>query len=144
MSLLTTSTSKPGVALHQGPNVISSLGPLVKLALQFQRLLGSATFILAVRTYLAATLIGRALLFASHVAALRTLILSKAIAFKSIVAVRQLAWSLWNSKQSRRVRKKIEFEFFVLFLGPANVLCLMLFWPGWLVLGAAAWALTWR
>lgn len=144
MSILAASTSKPGVALHQGPNVISSLGPLVNFALQCQKILSSATFLLTIRTFLAIRLIGEALLFASYIAAIRTALISKAAAFKSAVAARQIVWSLWNSKQSRRMRKKIEFEFFVLFLGPANVLCLMLFWPGWLVLGAAAWAFIWR
>ncbi|KAG8160743.1 hypothetical protein KVR01_009007 [Diaporthe batatas] len=52
-----------------------------------------------------------------------------------------IAWSTWNSSQGRRLRKKLEFEFFVLILGCGNSLCLAVFWPGWFIIGLLY--LTW-
>ncbi|KAK0715975.1 hypothetical protein B0H67DRAFT_645654 [Lasiosphaeris hirsuta] len=132
MAIIAASTSGPTrpVALHHisSVNVISSLGPLLNRALQFQQLLSSATLLLFIRTVFAARLLATVLLFASRVAAFRTLL--------AVNITKRLSWSLWDSKPSRRFRKKLEFEFFVLVLGPGgNTLFLLLFWPGWIILG---------
>jgi len=141
MSLLAASTSNPSVGLHPSPAAISSLGPLVNAAVQCQKFLSAAVILLSVRTYLVASVIGETLLLASQLAGIRLWLVSRFIANTTLSATRRSLWALWNSKRCRRMRRKLEFEFFVLFLGPGgNTLCLLLFWPGWLVLGLASWA----
>ncbi|KAK5634044.1 hypothetical protein RRF57_009758 [Xylaria bambusicola] len=55
----------------------------------------------------------------------------------------QVIWRLWDSAQIRRLRKKIEFEFFTLILGAGgNNLCLVIFWPGWAIIGLALFAFS--
>lgn len=75
------------------------------------------------------------LLLGCNAVALRTLLVAKDIGFTCVVAVAGLAFSAWDSKQGRRLRKKLEFEFFVLILGCGNAFCLLLFWPGWILIG---------
>ncbi|KAI0022465.1 hypothetical protein F4780DRAFT_173490 [Xylariomycetidae sp. FL0641] len=58
----------------------------------------------------------------------------KALLVGSSAALRRGVWNLWESKRIRRLRKKLEFEFFTLILGSGgNSLCLMIFWPGWAI-----------
>ncbi|KAK0641966.1 hypothetical protein B0T16DRAFT_461988 [Cercophora newfieldiana] len=142
MSLLAAPTSKPNVALRPSADVISSIGPLLNLAVWFQQILSSATLLLFFRTYLAARVIGAALLFGSRIAALNTLFACRLLAVRSGAMTKQCLTALWDSQRSKRLRKKLEYEFFVLILGPmGNLVCLALFWPGWVVLGAMGWAL---
>ena len=141
MSILAAPTSTPSVALRQRTDVISSLGPLLTLALQFQQLLSSATVLLSFRTQIAARVIGTALVLASKSVALYALLAFQIFAVRSASVAKQTFHLLWDSRRSRRVRRKIEFEFFVLLLGPGgNTLCLLLFWPGWIVMCSLAWA----
>lgn len=77
------------------------------------------------------------LFFGCNVLALQTLLLARAMIVKSAFALRTLARSAWDSKQGRRLRKKVEFEFFVLILGCGNGFALILFWPGWAFVGLA-------
>lgn len=77
------------------------------------------------------------LLFGCNLVALQTFLLTKAILLRSALALRTLASSAWDSKQGRRLRKKVEFEFFVLILGCGNGFALIIFWPGWVVVGLA-------
>jgi hypothetical protein len=142
MNILAAPTSKPNVVLQPSLDVISSLGPLLNLAIWFQQILSSATLLLFLRTYLAARVIGAALLFGSRVAALNAFFASRLLALKSATMTQQALTMLWNSQTSIRLRKKLEYEFFVLILGPTgNLMCLLLFWPGWVVLGAMGWFL---
>ncbi|KAK1759026.1 hypothetical protein QBC47DRAFT_97659 [Echria macrotheca] len=141
MSLLAASTtSTPSVTLHQHSNVISSLGPLVDLAVRFQRILGSVACLAAIRLYLAAGRLLQALWFASYLAAFKAILWFRFLSYNTAAVTRRLLWAAWDSKQSRRIRRKLEFEFFVLILGPGNALLLLLFWPGWLLVATAAWA----
>ncbi|KAK0620892.1 hypothetical protein B0T14DRAFT_238544 [Immersiella caudata] len=142
MNILAAPTSKPNVVLQPSLDVISSLGPLVNLAVWFQQILSSATLLLFLRTYLAVRVIGAAILFGSRIAALNALFASRLLAMKSAAMTQQTLTALWDSKTLRRLRKKIEYEFFALILGPmGNLMCLLLFWPGWAVLGAMGWFL---
>lgn len=75
------------------------------------------------------------LLFGCNVAALQTFLVTKELATMSVAALSNIAWRVWDSKQSRRLRKKLEFEFFVLILGTGNGIILMIFWPGWILVG---------
>lgn len=75
------------------------------------------------------------LAFAGTFAALQTYLIAKNLTTRSALALTEIAWSAWNSSHVRRLRKKLEFEFFVLILGCGNSLCLAVFWPGWFIIG---------
>lgn len=75
------------------------------------------------------------LFFGSTIAALQTYLFTKDLTMRSGAALANIARTAWNSKQSRRLQKKVEFEFFVLILGCGNSFCLVVFWPGWILIG---------
>jgi hypothetical protein len=142
MALLAASRTSPSVSLSQRSDVISTLYPLVNSAVQFQQLIGSAAFHLLVRTYFAATIVATVSLWASKSIAWRVFLASRILAARTLLLTKHLAWTAWDSKQSRRFRKRLEFELFILLLGPGgNTLFLMLFWPGWLMLAFLGWGL---
>jgi len=118
--------------------ISSSLGPLVARAIELQQLLSSTAFLLLTRTYFAASIGAAALLFASRVVALRTLLISRFLAVNLTALVYNAVHKAWDSKRSRRFRKRLELELFVLLFGAGQSLFLILFWPGWIVLGVAA------
>ncbi|TFB04803.1 hypothetical protein CCMA1212_003113 [Trichoderma ghanense] len=47
----------------------------------------------------------------------------------------------WQSRRIQKIRAKLFYEFAVFILGCGNAFFLLVFWPGWLFLGAAALAL---
>jgi hypothetical protein len=113
---------------------------------QFQQLLSTAAFHLFIRTYFAASIVATTSLWASKNIAWRSFIASRIIVARALSLTKRAAWTAWDCKRARRFRKRLEFELFVLILGPGgNALLLMLFWPGWLmlaVLGLGIWQLT--
>ncbi|KAK4233900.1 hypothetical protein C8A03DRAFT_38353 [Achaetomium macrosporum] len=146
MALLAASKTTPSVSLShsQRSDVVSTLYPLINSALQFQQLLGSAALHLVVRTYFAASILATTSLCASKSIAWRTFLASRILVAKTLALTKRIAWAAWDCKRSRRLRKRLEFELFVLLLGPGgNALMLMLFWPGWLMLALLGWGL-WR
>jgi hypothetical protein len=140
MALLAASRTAPTVSLSQRSEVISTIYPLVNSAVQFQHLIGCAVFHLFVRTYFAASIVATASLWASKSIAWRTFLASRVIVARALFLASRLIWTAWDCKRSRRFRKRLEFELFILLLGPGgNSLLLMLFWPGWLMLAATGW-----
>jgi hypothetical protein len=142
MALLAASRTAPSVSLSPRSDVISALYPFVNSALQFQQLLGSAAFHLLVRTYFAAAMVATLSLWASKSIAWGTFLASRVVAARSLFLAKRLAWTAWDCKRARRFRKRLQFELFVLLLGPGgNTLLLMIFWPGWLMLAFLGWGI---
>ncbi len=49
-------------------------------------------------------------------------------------------WHLWAAPAAERLRKKLCFELALAVLGPGgNGVLLVVLWPGWVVVGGAAW-----
>ncbi|KAI0101470.1 hypothetical protein GGR51DRAFT_330017 [Nemania sp. FL0031] len=74
-------------------------------------------------------------------AATRILQVTRSIVRYSFRLPGRAIWLLWDNRHSRRFRKKMEFEFFLLILGGGHFLFLLLFWPGWIIIGAVALAI---
>lgn len=137
----TSSTTSAVSRKRQQNNVTSSLYPLIQHAIQFQQLISSAAFHLFVRTYFATYLVAYAALVTSRTIAWRTFIVFRIFISRALVVSKWLGRRTLSSIGTTRLRKRIEFELYVFLVGPcANMLFLMLFWPGWLVLGVAIWA----
>ncbi|PTB67623.1 hypothetical protein BBK36DRAFT_1197311 [Trichoderma citrinoviride] len=75
-------------------------------------------------------LLSHALLFASQ----QLLTHGSAMFAKTVV-------DFWQSRRIQKIRAKLFYEFAVFILGCGNAFFLLVFWPGWLFLGAAALAL---
>ncbi|KAI0186615.1 hypothetical protein F4808DRAFT_109559 [Astrocystis sublimbata] len=115
---------------RHGPQMLNDLNP--SSALPLARRLLSLFF-------LQASLFASGLLQVAGIITIRAWVAASTIACISAQLLRQAAWYLWDGAHGRRLRKKIEFEFFVLILGGGGYdLCLVLFWPGWGILGVAA------
>lgn len=137
-STTTTTTENPtnsSLSIRQHSELVHrytlELGPIFRESHK----LNSALFVFAQQFFQLNSVALAYLLFGCNVAALHVVLAAKDFATMSMTAVSKLAWGAWNSKQSRRLRKKLEFEFFVLILGCGNGFILMVFWPGWLLVG---------
>ncbi|RDA89876.1 hypothetical protein CP533_6656 [Ophiocordyceps camponoti-saundersi (nom. inval.)] len=52
--------------------------------------------------------------------------------------------TVWQSRSVQLIRARLFYEFALFILGGGNILFLLLFWPGWLVIGLVLWAvLSW-
>jgi hypothetical protein len=126
MNLISAPTNDRSAVLRQNSDITVSL----RHALQSQRLLSNLTLFLALRFYVAASY----LLNLSKTIAPQAIMASKVAFFNTAQISKNAVSALWNSTQMRRLRKKLELEFFTFILGCGNVLCVLMFWPGWWVL----------
>lgn len=144
MSLLTATTTQTAseMSYHEGAEIIGKyaieLSPALRLSNSAAR---SALFTLAGQFFRINHALLMHLVFGGSVAAMQIYLIAKDLATRSALVLSDVAWSAWNSSQGRRLRKKLEFEFFVLILGCGNSLCLAVFWPGWFIIGLLY--LTW-
>lgn len=126
VSILTASRVEPSVLPLSHAAILANLSPAVRSAIRLQSLL------LAVSLQV---------LFRGYIAAATTLWASRFVAGHAAWASGSLIKNAWKSKQVVAVRDKVFFEFATFVLGSGNGLFVMLFWPGWWVLGAASWGL---
>lgn len=75
------------------------------------------------------------LVFGGTIAALQSYLITRDLTMRSTAAFARVASMAWNSKPLQKLQKKVEFEFFVLILGCGNNFCLVVFWPGWILIG---------
>ncbi|KAI3330775.1 hypothetical protein F4824DRAFT_323886 [Ustulina deusta] len=124
-------TKVPATLCRYGSRIVAILASALRLASHCQQLLSRVLLSLCLR----------AALLASGLLGLSQSVVQTCQATTRLS--RQATWMLWDSTHTRRLRKKIEFEFFTLILGAGgNNLCLVIFWPGWGVLGLAVLALS--
>ncbi|KAI0456388.1 hypothetical protein F5B21DRAFT_149454 [Xylaria acuta] len=129
-AFITTSTKTAATSSHHEPRIFTTLVSALHLA----RLLS---------LFLQASLFAPGLLYLGQSASVRAFQAAKRIVYHSFRFSKQAARRLWDSTHGRRLRKKIEFEFFTLILGGGgNNLCLVIFWPGWSILIVATLALS--
>ncbi|PFH55620.1 hypothetical protein XA68_17944 [Ophiocordyceps unilateralis] len=50
--------------------------------------------------------------------------------------------TVWQSRAVELVRARLFYEFALFILGGGNALFLLLFWPGWVLVGFVLWALS--
>lgn len=116
---------------RQAPRPLTTLEPVLHFADHYQQLLSKA--LSPISHYGSRCALGSFGLMLSLL--VRTIQVIGSLLYYSIHLSRQAVWALWDGKHGRRLRKKIEFEVFTLILGGGNNLCLVLFWPGWCILG---------
>ncbi|OHF03029.1 hypothetical protein CORC01_01787 [Colletotrichum orchidophilum] len=131
VALLTSSKHEPGVTIRQRSDLIAVFGPTSDLALRFQRLVAVASSLLFVYAHLLATSTLTSAVIATRLFAVHSYIVLN----KTTTAVRRSLGHVWESKKVQKLRKKFFMEFATTILGPGgNMLIVMVFWPGWLLI----------
>ncbi|KAI6087727.1 hypothetical protein F4821DRAFT_103462 [Hypoxylon rubiginosum] len=124
VALIAAPTKEPRPVVHASSGIAAILAPTLVAVLQFHQLFGAASLFLGIRVSWLAWQIfcaGRIFTYQLSLALELSVRAGKAI---------------WNTKTVRRLRKKFVFELYTLLLGSGgNNLFLVLFWPGWWVLG---------
>ncbi|KAI1352470.1 hypothetical protein F5Y01DRAFT_95623 [Xylaria sp. FL0043] len=138
-AIVTAPTKTPATIGRHGSQIFIILVSALRLASHYQRLLSGAFLPL----FLQASLLAAGLLGLGQSISVQTC-RARSIMCHAARHLKRATRTLWKSTQMRRLRKKIEFEFFTLILGAGgNNLCLVLFWPGWGVGLAAFVLLAW-
>jgi hypothetical protein len=121
-----------GVPSRPLANILASLEPTAAYAVWLQRAISSFSFVILLNTYFLAKIsvtVGHVLAnYAYVVTRLATILSGKAIK------------GVWDSKSVVTLRNKVFHEFATFILGGGNGIFLMIFWPGWWVLGGTVWA----
>lgn len=136
----------PSSTLLAPSDVLSFLSPALThslyLAVVFQRLLSSTTVFVLFRAYLLSLLLLRQSFYASQILLVQSYFASGVVAQqikRTAIQTLTLSW-----RATTPLRKKLIFEFFVFVLGAGgNNIILLVFWPGWLVVGPGVWGVIW-
>ncbi|KAH9889610.1 hypothetical protein F4778DRAFT_384075 [Xylariomycetidae sp. FL2044] len=132
MAIIAAPTKEPSsIAQHHSLHAIDFLEPISRLFLSCQRVFARA---LLVSLFHICSGISY-LIEKGRIIALHAYIISSAASCHLKASLSQVVRAAWNSQRTRRLRKKLEYEFFTLILGSVgNNLCLLLFWPGWYII----------
>ncbi|KAI2641265.1 hypothetical protein GGS21DRAFT_487612 [Xylaria nigripes] len=138
-AILATSSRESPIACPRDHWLLATLTYAQRLASHYQQLLSAALLYLFRQ-------VSRLLSIILHLApftSIQAYQAAKSVLHRSVQLSRWATWALWNSKHTKRLKKKIEFEFFTLILGGGgNNLFLVIFWPGWGILALSAFALS--
>ncbi|KAI1419144.1 hypothetical protein F5Y12DRAFT_789313 [Xylaria sp. FL1777] len=138
-AIVAAPTKIPAPIYRYGSHVITVLASTLRLPGHSQRLFGGAVQTL----FLQAALLASGLWVLSQSISMQTWQATKSVTYHFTRLSKKIMWTLWNSTHMKRLKQKIEFEFFTLILGTGgNNLCLIIFWPGWGVLGLVVLALS--
>lgn len=137
MSLISARTDDRPTLLSRQSDAVSALGPLLKYTLQCEQRLSSLSLSIAFRSYFIASY----LLFVVKVIATQAAAGSKPLLFGTAQLIKTAILAAWNSPRIKQLRKKVELEFFTFILGGGNSIFLMMFWPGWWVMGTVILAI---
>ncbi|CAJ2512446.1 Uu.00g054610.m01.CDS01 [Anthostomella pinea] len=130
VAIITTAKKEPGVVIRNntGYHAITALAPTLHLAVRCQHMLSAALLTLLLQACLLASTASHA----GRVVAAHIFLASMSVLHKSGVPCSRVGRTLWRTPSMRKLRKKLEFEFFTSILGSGgNNFCLVLFWPGW-------------
>ena len=163
MAVLTTPNTPLVVTTNTNTNLLALLSPALThslyLASIFQRLLSTTTIFVLFRAYIISLLLLKQTFYASQILLLQTLYASRILLVQSFYASQiLLVQSYYASailarevfvagkmgwKAAEPLRKKLFFELIDFCLGGGNGVILLVFWPGWIVLGGGSWGVWW-
>jgi hypothetical protein len=141
--ILTRSTTHTLIHLLT-PTLTSSL----YLATIFHRLLSTTTIFLSLRFYFLSLILIQQSYNLTSLLLLQSYYLSKLTYWISNIAARGSYWGVkkgmgFSWKALEPVREKLFREFMIFVLGAGNGVFLMVFWPGWIVVGSGIWGVWW-
>lgn len=134
------------LASSTNSNVLALLSPALThslyLAAVLQRLLSTTTLFILLRASFVSAILLRQFRHTSQLLLLQSYYASVLMSKTLLLTADQSARLAW--KATEQLRKKLIFEFMVFFLGSGgNGLILVLFWPGWIVVGSGLWGICW-
>jgi len=149
MAVLTTthhaSTLLSKSSPHSNSQILALLSPALTnslyIAAILQRLLSTTTLFLAFRAYFLSTILLKQSYYASQVLALQGYYASGMLArqvLRTWVKGMRMSW-----KATERLREKLFYEFALFILGTGYYGLLIVFWPGWIVIGGGVWGVWW-
>lgn len=134
-----TSLTNPSALLNPtsaNNNVLSLLSPALThsryLAVLFHYI-STSTLLLLFRAYLLSFVLLRQGLYASQVLLVQSYYAAELLSRNFLFAIEHAMRLGW--KYTEPLRRKLAFELAVFVLGSGNGLFLILFWPGWIVIG---------
>ncbi|KAH6610111.1 hypothetical protein Trco_000131 [Trichoderma cornu-damae] len=145
VALLTASRLEPIAAIRPQSTVIAGLGRAFALPLQLHHRFRRASLSICLQSYFISYALIAGASSACRLLLFRALVAS-AFLLRHVFAVScKATLDVWDSRGVRRVRARLFDEFALFILGYGNAMFLVLFWPGWLILGGACvalWQLT--
>ncbi|PSS16728.1 hypothetical protein M430DRAFT_35411 [Amorphotheca resinae ATCC 22711] len=139
--------ASPPATLVASDNVRALLSPaltqsLLSLAVIFPRLLSTTTLFVLLRAYFLSAIILRQSAYAAQLLAAQSYYACSLMARQLFAAAKQSLKLGW--KATERLRKKLIFELAVFVLGTGgNSMILLVFWPGWIVIGGVLGVTMW-
>ena len=147
MMMVLTPSPDPSALLSStsSTNVINLVSPALTHSLYFaavfQRLLSTTTLFIFLRAYVSSLFILRQTFYASQLLLIQSYYASALLARQTYPVLKQGMRRGW--KATEKLRKKLFFEFMVFVLGEGNGVLLVLFWPGWIVIGSGVMGIWW-
>jgi len=131
------STPPMAIITSRNANVLTVISPALSHTLYFaailQRLLSTTTVFVLFRAYILSLLLLQQSFYASQT------LLIQGYNASTILANQMCFVGKYGWKATESLRKKLFFEFIVFILGSGNGLILLVFWPGWIVLGGSTY-----
>lgn len=126
MNLISARTNDRPAMVSRDSEIVGALEPVLAYTIQCQQIVGN----------LSQTVVVQSNLLASYllVLATRAIIESGIFLLNTAQTLKSATNAIWESQQVRRLRKKLELEFFTFILGGGNSIFLIFFWPGWWLL----------
>lgn len=125
-------------------NVLAILSPALTNSIYFatilQRLLSTTTLFVAFRAYLLSLVLLRQSFYTAQIILMQGYRTSALLANQLFLTAKQTMKLSWRATEA--FRNKLFFEFMVFILGGGNTIFLVVFWPGWLVIGGV-WGIWW-
>ncbi|EHK24347.1 uncharacterized protein TRIVIDRAFT_30212 [Trichoderma virens Gv29-8] len=137
VTLLTASRLEPTVAIRPHSTIVARLGRAFAIPLQLHHRFKHISLFICLQSYF----ISYALLVGTRYACFYAFVASAFILKHGFAMSTKAIVDVWDSKSVQKVRARIFYEFAVFILGCGNALFLVVFWPGWLILGGACFAL---
>lgn len=135
-TLATTQNAKPIIALLS-PAFTNSL----YLAAILQQLVSTTTLFLLFKSYILSLFLLQQSFHISQIFFIQSLCASSILSKNAYWASKHGTRVIWRSTEG--IRKKLFKEFMIFVLGGGNQIILVVFWPGWIVVGGGVWG-VWR
>lgn len=142
-TLVSIPSSSTLLATTSSTNILNILSPALThslyLATIFQRLLSTTVLFVLFRGYHLSIILLRQSFYAAELLILQSYYALALLSKQLFSTTKQAAKASWRA--AKPLREKLFFEFMVFVLGGGNGLFLVVFWPGWIVVGCVAWGI---
>lgn len=140
MAVLTKSSISTSSSITTITHPVAVVSELTPALVHSANLLSTTALFLILRTSILSQILLKQSFYASQVLVLQTFLASRLVFSHSYAILRKGCRAMW--KRSEPFRDRCFFEFMVWILNP-NALALLIFWPGWVLLGGVygVWSL---